>query len=183
MPFTKIAMTSLKTLRIDSPLGPITLAASQVGLCGLWFENQKHSPTDADRQNWQADAQHPLLQSAAAQVQAYFANQPVVFDLALDLSAGTPFQQSVWQALLGIPSGQTRSYGDLARHLGKAQAVRAVGAAVGRNPVSLIVPCHRILGATGQLTGYAGGLWRKQALLQREGHPMAEPVSPPLFSA
>ncbi len=181
MPFTKIAMTSLKTLDIDSPLGPITLAASQRGLCGLWFENQKHGPSDADRQNWQTNAQHPLLQSAAAQLQAYFEKKPFVFDLALDLSAGTPFQQSVWQALLNIPPGETRSYGDLARHLGKAQAVRAVGAAVGRNPVSLIVPCHRILGAAGQLTGYAGGLWRKQALLQLEGHPMAPPLSSPLF--
>ena len=182
MPFPEFAMTSLKTLRIDSPLGPITLTASQMGLCGVWFENQKHGPSDADRQNWQTDAQHPLLQSAAAQLQAYFTHTPVVFDLVLDLSSGTPFQQSVWQALLSIQPGQLRSYGDLAKHLGKASAVRAVGAAVGRNPVSIIVPCHRIVGAAGQLTGYAGGLWRKQALLDLEGHPMALPVSPPLFS-
>ena len=104
---------------------------------------------------------------------AYFAGQLRAFDVPLDLSAGTPFQQSVWAALLNIPSGQSQSYGDLARHLNNPKAVRAVGAAVGRNPVGIIVPCHRILGAGGQLTGYAGGLWRKQALLKLEGHAAA----------
>jgi methylated-DNA-[protein]-cysteine S-methyltransferase len=87
------------------------------------------------------------------------------------LSRGTAFQQSVWQALLRVGAGQSQSYGDLAKQLNNPKAVRAVGAAVGRNPVSIIVPCHRILGAGGQLTGYAGGLWRKQALLRLEGHP------------
>lgn len=164
-------MQRLSTLRTDTSLGQITLAASEKGLCGLWFEGQKHSPTDAQRQAWQTDDRHPLLQSAARQVQAYLNGQTVAWPLALDLSAGTPFQQSVWQALLLIPAGLSQSYGDLARQLGKPQAVRAVGAAVGRNPVSIIVPCHRVLGAGGQLTGYAGGLWRKQALLQLEGHP------------
>jgi len=91
--------------------------------------------------------------------------------LPLDLSNGTAFQKAVWQALLTIPSGSSQSYGELARRLDNPKAVRAVGAAVGRNPVSIIVPCHRILGAGGQLTGYAGGLWRKQALLKLEGHP------------
>jgi methylated-DNA-[protein]-cysteine S-methyltransferase len=89
--------------------------------------------------------------------------------MPLDLSTGTAFQQAVWQALLTIPLGSTQSYGDLARRLDNPKAVRAVGAAVGRNPVSIILPCHRILGAGGQLTGYAGGLWRKQALLKLEG--------------
>lgn len=91
------------------------------------------------------------------------------FDLALDLGGGTPFQQAVWQALLRIPRGQTASYGALARSIGKTQAVRAVGAAVGRNPLSVVVPCHRVLGSDGSLTGYAGGLERKQALLRLEG--------------
>ena len=113
-------------------------------------------------------ASNGLLRSAAQQLQAYFEGETDGFDLPLDLTAGTAFQQSVWQALLGVPSGQTQSYGDLARLLNKPKAVRAVGAAVGRNPVSIIVPCHRILGAGGQLTGYAGGLWRKQALLKLE---------------
>ena len=91
------------------------------------------------------------------------------FDLALDLGGGTPFQQAVWQALLRIPRGQTASYVALARSIGKPQAVRAVGAAVGRNPLSVVVPCHRVLGSDGSLTGYAGGLERKQALLRLEG--------------
>lgn len=162
---------TLSALRIDSPLGPITLAASAQGLCGLWFEGQKHSPTQAQRQQWSSDASHPLLQNAAAHVLACLNGQPLPWKGPLDLSAGTPFQQSVWQALLHIPTGQSQTYGELARQLDRPQAVRAVGAAVGRNPVSIIVPCHRVLGAGGQLTGYAGGLWRKKALLQLEGHP------------
>ena len=162
---------TLSALRIDSPLGPITMAASQQGLCGLWFEDQKHGPNQVQRQQWSSDASHPVLQSAAAHVLACLDGQPQKWEGPLDLSAGTPFQQSVWQALLRIPSGQSQTYGDLAKQLDRPQAVRAVGAAVGRNPVSIIVPCHRVLGAGGQLTGYAGGLWRKQALLQLEGHP------------
>lgn len=164
-------MTPWNTLRTDSPLGPITLAASAQGLCGLWFDDQKHGPSDADKQHWQPDALNPLLQLAASQLQAYFAGHLSAFDIPLDLSMGTPFQQSVWAALLNTPFGQSQSYSDLARRVNKPKAVRAVGAAVGRNPVGIIVPCHRILGAKGQLTGYAGGLWRKEALLQLEGHP------------
>ncbi len=164
-------MPPLSTLRIDSPLGPITLAASAQGLCGLWFEDQKHGPSPTQRQQWAIDANHPVLQSAAAHVLAYLGGQTLQWQGPLDLSAGTPFQQSVWRALLSIPSGYSQSYGELARLLARPQAVRAVGAAVGRNPVSIIVPCHRVLGAGGQLTGYAGGLWRKEALLQLEGHP------------
>jgi methylated-DNA-[protein]-cysteine S-methyltransferase len=164
-------MKFLSTLRTDSPLGPVTLAASAQGLCGLWFDDQKHGPTAADRQHWISDTSNPLLLNAIRQLEAYFAGKLTVFDLPLDLSAGTPFQQAVWQALLAIRSGHSLSYGALAAQLHKPQAVRAVGAAVGRNPVSIIVPCHRILGAGGQLTGYAGGLWRKEALLKLEGHP------------
>ena len=145
-------------------------AASAQGLSGVWFEGQRHGPSDERLQSWTPDASNGLLQNAAKQLLAYLEGQAHDFDLPLDLSAGTAFQQSVWQALLCIPSGHTQSYGDLARRLNKPKAVRAVGAAVGRNPVSIIVPCHRILGAGGQLTGYAGGLWRKQALLKREGH-------------
>ena len=163
-------MKPWNTLRTDSPLGPITLAASEQGLCGLWFDDQRHGPSDADKRHWQPHAHHPVLQRAASQLHAYFAGQLSGFDIPLDLSRGTPFQQSVWAALLNTPFGQSQTYGDLARHVNKPTAVRAVGAAVGRNPVGIIVPCHRILGAGGQLTGYAGGLWRKQALLKLEGH-------------
>ena len=174
-------LSTLHTLRTDSPLGPITLAASATGLCGLWFDDQKHGPTEAQRQPWRPDEDHPLLQSAAAHVRAFWAGHTQPWPGPLDLSAGTAFQQLVWQALLRIPAGQSQSYGELARQLGKPLAVRAVGAAVGRNPVSILVPCHRVLGAGGQLTGYAGGLWRKQALLKLEGHPMGQ-RTPALFS-
>ena len=171
----------IHTLRTDSPLGPITLAASPRGLCGVWFDEQKHGPTEAQRQQWTQDAQHPVLLSAAAHVQAHLGGQALPWPGPLDLSVGTAFQQSVWQALLHIPAGQSQTYGDLAKQLGKPLAVRAVGAAVGRNPVSILVPCHRVMGAGGQLTGYAGGLWRKQALLKLEGHALAQ-RAPSLFA-
>ena len=155
--------------RYDSPLGPMTLAATEAGLAGAWFEGQRHLPPELER--WPEQPTHPLLQRAAAQLDAYFAGRQSSFDLPLDLSGGTAFQQSVWRALLAIPSGQTTSYGAIAQGIGKPAAVRAVGAAVGRNPLSVIVPCHRVLGQGGSLTGYAGGLARKTALLQLEGAP------------
>ena len=102
------------------------------------------------------------------QLSEYFAGQRQQFDLPLDLSGGTAFQQAVWQALLTIKPGQTSSYGNVSKTIGNAAAVRAVGAAVGRNPISIIVPCHRVLGSDGSLTGYAGGLDRKTALLRLE---------------
>ncbi len=148
-----------------SPLGAMTLAASSHGLCGVWFDGQKHQP---DTSAWAYDPHHPVLLQAQAQLAAYFAGQRRVFDLPLDLSGGTPFQQSVWRALLDIAPGATSTYGAMARSLDRPLAVRAVAAAIGRNPVSIIVPCHRVLGAGGALTGYAGGLDRKAALLQLE---------------
>lgn len=158
------------TTRTASPLGECILACSDQGLCGVWFEGQRHGPQTQVVQSWQAAPDHPVLQATALQLQDYFAGRRTVFDLPLDLSRGTAFQQSVWQALLAIPAGHHLSYGQLATRLNNPQAVRAVGAAVGRNPVSIIVPCHRVLGSTGQLTGYAGGLERKRALLLLEGH-------------
>jgi methylated-DNA-[protein]-cysteine S-methyltransferase len=109
------------------------------------------------------------LVKAVKQLSEYFAGRRAAFELPLDLRGGTAFQQSVWQALLHIPSGATSSYGALSTLIGKSAAVRAVGAAVGRNPLSVVVPCHRVLGSDGSLTGYAGGLPRKSALLQLEG--------------
>ena len=156
----------LTCCRYDSPLGPMLLAASDRGLAGVWFEGQKHGP---DARGWREDAAHPVLRQAVAQLRAYFAGERQDFELPLDLQAGTPFQQSVWSALCAIPRGDTTSYAALARRLGKPQAARAIGAAVGRNPVSIVVPCHRVLGTGGSLTGYAGGLERKTALLQLEG--------------
>ena len=110
-----------------------------------------------------------MLKQVSQQLTEYFAGQRVRFDVPMDLAGGTAFQQSVWQALLTIAPGETASYSDISRRIGKPAAVRAVGAAVGRNPISIIVPCHRVLGADGALTGYAGGLERKTALLQLEG--------------
>lgn len=149
----------------NSPLGTMTLAASTQGLCGLWFDGQAHQP---DPQHWELMPTHPVLQAAATQLAAYFAAQRARFELPLDLSLGTPFQQSVWQRLRAIPYGVTQSYGEIARYLEQPAASRAVGAAVGRNALSIIVPCHRVVGSTGALTGYAGGLERKIALLQLE---------------
>ena len=148
-----------------SPLGTMTLAASAQGLCGVWFDGQQHQP---DPQQWEINTAHPVLQAACSQLPAYFAAQAARFSLPLDLSLGTPFQQSVWERLRAIPYGVTQSYGEIARYLGQPAASRAVGAAVGRNPLSIIVPCHRVVGSNGALTGYAGGLERKIALLQLE---------------
>lgn len=153
---------------LPSPLGDIVVAASTQGLVGLWFHDQKHLPSVEERARWAVQPEHPVLRAAADQLAGYFRGERSVFELPLDLQRGTPFQQSVWQALCTIEPGHTDSYGELARRIGKPQAVRAVGAAVGRNPVSVVVPCHRVVGAQGALTGYAGGLARKAALLQLE---------------
>lgn len=157
-------------IRVASALGPVRLAASPVGLCGLWFEGQRHEPATLNGAGaWpMARAGSPVLNAAAAQLVEWLAGKRHDFDLPLDLSGGTPFQQAVWRALLGIAWGQTRSYGEVAQIAGAPAAVRAVGAAVGRNPLSLVLPCHRVLGASGALTGYAGGLERKRALLAME---------------
>lgn len=152
--------------RTSTPLGTVILAATPRGLSGLWFDGQRHQP---DVSAWRRDDTHELLQRAAAQLGEYFAARREAFDLPLDMSAGSAFQQAVWQALRRIPGGQTVSYGQLSQQLGRASAVRAVGAAIGRNPISIIVPCHRVVGADGSLTGYAGGLDRKTMLLRREG--------------
>jgi methylated-DNA-[protein]-cysteine S-methyltransferase len=149
---------------VDTPLGAVRLARTATGLAGAWFEGQKHHPGELAAPMRPDDA---LLSRAAAQLRRYFAGEAAAFDLPLDLQ-GTPFQQAVWQALQHIPAGRTRSYGEVALSLGSPAAVRAVGAAVGRNPASLVVPCHRVLGHDGALTGYAGGVERKQALLALE---------------
>ena len=161
---------SIVQSRFHSPLGPITLAATRTGLAGVWFAGQRHLPDQlAAPSGWPTDAAHPVLKQTAQQLGEYFAGQRHVFDLPLDLSGGTAFQQAVWRALLGIATGTATSYGSISKSIGNAAAVRAVGAAVGRNPISIVVPCHRVLGADGSLTGYAGGLDRKTALLRLEG--------------
>ena len=154
----------------STPLGTVRLAASPAGLCGLWFDGQRHLPHQLDGPGaWPQAPGQPILQAAIAQLQQYLCGDRTRFDLPLDMEGGTAFQQAVWQALLSIAPGQTTSYGALARHIGRPTAVRAVGAAVGRNPLSVVVPCHRVLGQDGSLTGYAGGLQRKTDLLRCEG--------------
>ena len=166
---------SIVQTTFQSPLGKMIIAATDKGLAGTWFAGQRHLPSQlVEPYVWPEDADHPVLKQAIAQLTEYFAGTRTVFDLPLDLDYGTPFQQTVWQALLAIPQGGTTSYGELSSRIGKPAAVRAVGAAIGRNPVSVIVPCHRVLGADGSLTGYAGGLDKKTALLKLEGARMKE---------
>lgn len=147
-----------------SPLGTLVLAATDRGICGIYFEEHKYFKGTG---GWRRDDSHPLLQNAARQLDEYFAGQRKRFEVGLDLR-GTPFQQSVWSALQALPFGSTTSYGAIAHALANPLAVRASGTAIGRNPVSIIVPCHRVLGASGGLSGYAGGLERKRYLLALE---------------
>ena len=164
---------SIVQTRIQSPLGDMLLAATYQGLAGAWFADQRHLPAALDLKNvqlaWPTQDSHPMLVDAARQLAEFFSGKRKAFDLALDINGGTLFQQSVWRALLKIPYGDTTSYGIISRQIDNPAAVRAVGSAVGRNPLSLIVPCHRVLGGDGSLTGYAGGLHRKTALLELEG--------------
>ncbi|MFM8622947.1 MAG: methylated-DNA--[protein]-cysteine S-methyltransferase [Betaproteobacteria bacterium] len=158
----------LVQLRHASPLGPIRLLAGPGGLAGLWFEDQKYRPVELDGL-WPHQPKHPCLQQAQQELDEYFQGRRQRFDLPLDLSAGTGFQQLVGRALLNIGHGHTRSYAEVAAALGRPRAARAVGLAVGRNRLSIIVPCHRVWGSRGALTGYAGGLERKRHLLALEG--------------
>ena len=149
----------------DSPLGPLTLVAGAAGLRALHFADHDERLDDGDRCT-------ALFADALAQLDGYFAGRRERFDLELEL-AGTPFQREVWDALRRIPSGSTTTYAALAASLGRPAAVRAVGAAVGRTPVPIVVPCHRVLGSDGSLTGYRGGIERKRALLDLERRAMS----------
>lgn len=159
-------------------MGELLLRCSAQGLRGVWFIGQRYFPVDAGQHA--LSQSHPMLLDAQQQLAAYFAAELQQFSLPLD-PVGTPFQQTVWQGIASIPYGQTRSYGELATFLGHPTAARALGHATGHNPLSLFIPCHRLLGKQGQLTGYAGGLHRKQALLQlehatsRKHHATAQP--------
>lgn len=157
---------SIETNLVQSPLGAVRLAATPQGLCGLWFLGQRHEP---DASAWVVATDNPHLAQTSLELSQYFNHQRTDFSVALDLSAGTPFQQCVWQALLSVPFGKTSGYGALSAAMGRPSSARAVGSAIGRNPISIVVPCHRVIGADGSLTGYAGGLDRKTALLTLEG--------------
>jgi methylated-DNA-[protein]-cysteine S-methyltransferase len=151
---------------IPSPVGQLKLVASKDGLAAILWENDRPGRV---RLNIVAEEEnHPVLLETERQLQDYFAGQRKVFDLKLDF-AGTQFQKKAWAALLTIPFGETRSYAEIARQIGSPRAVRAVGAANGKNPISIIAPCHRVLGSSGKLTGFAGGLEAKAYLLGLEG--------------
>ena len=151
---------------MKSPVGTLTLVAKGSKLCAILWENDK--PDRVRIGPLQEDIHSPVLLEAERQLNEYFARERVCFELELDF-AGTEFQQKVWQALLTIPFGETRSYSQIAQQIGNPKAVRAVGAANGKNPLSIVAPCHRVIGASGSLTGFAGGLGVKQFLLGLEG--------------
>ena len=148
---------------IDSPYGPLTLVATDGVLSGLYMTNQRHRPPEETF----GELDESPFAEAEEQLEAYFAGELKEFTLELRM-AGTPFQRSVWDGLRRIPYGETRSYGQLADALGNPGASRAVGLANGKNPIGIIVPCHRVIGASGSLTGYGGGLDRKRRLLEFE---------------
>jgi methylated-DNA-[protein]-cysteine S-methyltransferase len=150
---------------IDSPLGPLKLVASDRGLAAILWKDE--NPRRALLRDLVEEPDHPVLVETERQLHAYFAGRLQRFNLPLDFK-GTAFQKSVWQALLTIPFGETRSYREIARQIGRPTAVRAVGAANGRNPISIVAPCHRVIGSNGDLTGYAGGLAAKHHLLGLE---------------
>jgi methylated-DNA-[protein]-cysteine S-methyltransferase len=148
---------------VDSPVGPLTLVAVAGTIAGLYLDGQRHRPPEESF----GEPDAALFTAAAGQLRAYFAGRLTTFDLPLTL-AGTPFQQRVWAALRDIPYGATVSYGELADRIGQPTAARAVGLANGRNPIGIIVPCHRVVGSAGSLTGYSGGIDRKRYLLALE---------------
>jgi methylated-DNA-[protein]-cysteine S-methyltransferase len=154
---------SMNVISIDSPIGELTLASDGEALTGLYMTEQRHRPALPDA-GARDDA---VLAAARRQLAEYFAGERREFELPLR-PAGTEFQRSVWAALREIPYGETAGYGELARRLGRPSAARAVGLANGRNPLAIVVPCHRVIGAAGALTGYGGGLERKRYLLELE---------------
>jgi methylated-DNA-[protein]-cysteine S-methyltransferase len=158
-------MPTLSHLKISSPVGLLTLVASENHIIALLWEND--SPARVKLPPTISSPRHPLLLKARQQLTEYFARKRKNFDLPL-APQGTDFQKKTWKALQTIPWGETRSYADIARKIGSPQACRAVGAANGRNPISIIVPCHRVIGRNGQLTGFAGGLKAKSWLLDFE---------------
>lgn len=157
--------------RIDSPVGTLTLVARGAKLAAILWEDDQ--PTRVRFGAMYADETHSVLLETERQLAEYFAGKRTCFDVPLEFT-GTDFQKQVWAALLTIPFGETRSYRDIAEQIGNVKAVRAVGAANGRNPISIIAPCHRVIGASGDLTGFAGGLKAKEMLLLLEGHELTQ---------
>ena len=155
----------------DSPIGPLTIEAGARGVTAISFPGRAAPPA--------GEPDDSALADVVGQLEAYFAGERSSFDLELDLH-GTEFQLAVWERLLAIPFGETTTYGEIAADLGRPDRARAVGATVGRTPVPIVVPCHRVIGADGSLTGYGGGLERKRALLELEGA-VARPLASNMF--
>ena len=153
--------------QFDTPHGTMLVTATPKGLAGVYFKGQKHFPK---KREWQRDARHPMLRRARRELAEYFAGKRKRFDVPLD-PQGTVFQRKIWKAISSVSFGRTLTYSEIAKRAGHAGSARAAGAATGRNPISVIVPCHRIMGSDGSLTGYAGGLNRKRALLRLESAP------------
>jgi methylated-DNA-[protein]-cysteine S-methyltransferase len=160
-------METLQYRTVDSPVGLLTLAGRNDRLRHLRMVDQTYEP---NHEGWEAD--DGSFADAVEQLEAYFAGDLIEFDLELDM-VGTEFQRRVWAALLTIPYGETRSYGQIAQQIGSPGGSRAVGLANGHNPIGIIVPCHRVIGANGSLTGYGGGIHRKKSLLELERNRMA----------
>lgn len=155
-------MTYFKRI-IDSPVGKLTLVATDENLVALLFENDRFERVGGI----ESKGKHKILDEVEKQLDEYFQGKRQVFHVPLEME-GTAFQKTVWRALRKIPYGKTSSYGELAKRIGSPKASRAVGAANGRNPISIIVPCHRVIGSKGDLTGFGGGLQRKETLLNLE---------------
>ena len=157
--------------RLQTPIGELTLTASDTALTGVYFPNSRHGPPPVAPPRHEVErgsGGEDILARARQQLAEYFARARMTFDLPL-AAAGTEFEHQVWDALRRIPFGTTTSYGEIARKLGDARNARAVGTANGKNPIPIIVPCHRVIGANGDLTGFGGGIERKRWLLQHEG--------------
>jgi methylated-DNA-[protein]-cysteine S-methyltransferase len=156
----------LSCLTMNSAVGELLLVADETALTGVYFAGRDHIP--ANHKHWKTDGKHPVLRQAAIQLKEYFDLKRMEFDLPLRPS-GTGFQERVWREIARIPFGKTLTYSELAERAGSPDAVRAAGASTGANPLSIIVPCHRVVGKSGKLTGFAGGLERKEHLLRLEG--------------
>jgi methylated-DNA-[protein]-cysteine S-methyltransferase len=162
----KMALATIYFTTFKSPLGKMIAAASNDNLAGLWFDDGKHIP---DMRDWKEIKSHPILDQTQKEIELYFKGDIKQFSIPMKAEWGTEFQRSVWNALKDIDSGSTLTYSDIAAKIGKPTAVRPVSTAIGHNPWTIVVPCHRVVGKGGSLTGYAGGLHRKEALLRLEG--------------
>jgi methylated-DNA-[protein]-cysteine S-methyltransferase len=163
----RMQLSNVAYVRVETQLGVFVVAARDAALKGGWFEGQKYFPEISADAGWREE-ETAILRTARQQLEAYFAGAATRFEIPL-APEGTAFQHQVWDALRAVPCGETTTYAALARALGRPDAFHPVGAAVGRNPISLFIPCHRALGSDGSLTGYAGGLERKRWLLAHEG--------------